>query len=148
MKRLLFLICLCSASAMAADLTSPVNTPNSIIYNMGFRDVKDGTNAQTFDAVVVDTYAVVTTTATIKATGGYIDNVFITNYVGGGCIMTYPVQVWDNTSAAGGNFIVRIGTTAAVGSISIPVHARFGTGLTVGVDAFCANPPAVNVSYR
>lgn len=148
MKKLLLALILCSAWSFAADLTSNTNTLNNQIYNTGYRDIKDGTNAPTFDIVTADTYTVVSVTTTIKATGGYLESIYVANLSPTGCGLIFPVQVFDGITATGTNFLVKVGTTAVTGNFAVPVKARFATGLTVGIDASCSNPIAVSVSFR
>lgn len=140
-----------SVYGLAADYTATVGTPNGINYNKLYREVGDGTHAETFDNVSVSTYTTIGATATVKATGGYIEGFNLNRYVQAGCSMQFPVTLYDNTSATG-NIIVRISSTTigaatAAGSTYFPVKAKF-SALTIGIDNACNTDPEISAYFR
>ncbi len=139
MKKLISLFCVLLLPCMAysSDITFGTVSPNSVLYSGSIRDVKDGTNAATVDAVSANTFTLATTTAAVKAAPGYLEG-FIVNQT---CASNL-VYIHDSTSFPGS--VVISSFTATLGSY--PVRARFSNGLSVGVSPTCTG--GVTFVYR
>ena len=146
MKRFVLLVgCLMlgSLSGWAADYTSSVNTLNGQLYNKGYRDVKDGTNAETFDCVSANASSTTLGTQNLmKASAGYL-HALIFN---GSCFGSYSIA--DSATGAV-NYATTISTvtsvTAAFGPASLIYDSRFNNGLAINGPASTCT---VTASYR
>ena len=141
------ILCLASLGALAADLTAPVNTERRQLYNKGYRDVKDGTNAGTMDCVVANDYDQGGATNTVKTSGGYVEQIIFAGcmdpYYIGDSSFTWGNFAWHNP---GFNLVIATVTyTTTTQPLVLPIKARFTNGLVV---YHHASTCTTTVSYR
>ncbi len=140
------LLMLFSSWAHATDYTAGATALNGNSYNKAYRDVKDGTNAETFDMVSANSIALTSGFLnTIKSSGGYLDNITFPT----ACFSSTITYIVADATATAGAYATVISSVQVFSSpaapFNIPYHGRFVNGLVVNV--YSSTCP-VTVSYR